>query len=100
MERPGTLARILTLAVLLGAVPVVLVSLPAGLRVPWHELEPLVWLGVLYAVLISACLGWLLWGWVNAVRGVATTAPLSALIRSGRKPDQCSLPATTTGACR
>lgn len=27
-------------------------------------------------MLVSAFLGWMLWGWVNAVRGVARTAPL------------------------
>ena len=33
-----------------------------------------------YAVLISAFLGWLVWGWINAVRGVARTAPLMYLM--------------------
>jgi len=31
-------------------------------------------------VLVSALLGWVLWGWVNAVRGVARTAPLLYLV--------------------
>ena len=35
---------------------------------------------MVYAVLISAFLGWLVWGWVNAVRGVARTAPLMYLM--------------------
>ena len=35
---------------------------------------------MLYAVLISAFLGWLVWGWVNAVRGVARSAPLMYLM--------------------
>ena len=30
--------------------------------------------------IISAFLGWLVWGWVNAVRGVARTAPLMYLM--------------------
>ena len=79
IERHGGIV-VMTYAVLLGAGPVVLASLPAGLQVRWNELEPLVWLGVLYAVLISAFLGWLMWGWVNAVRGVASTAPLMYLM--------------------
>jgi hypothetical protein len=35
---------------------------------------------VLWAVLVSAFLGWLVWGWINAVRGVARTAPLLYLM--------------------
>jgi drug/metabolite transporter (DMT)-like permease len=35
---------------------------------------------MLYAVLISAFLGWMVWGWINAVRGVARTAPLMYLM--------------------
>ena len=71
---------VMTYAVLLGSLPVVLVSLPAGLQVAWGELSPAVWLGTLYAVLISAFLGWMVWGWVNAVRGVARSAPLMYLM--------------------
>ena len=71
---------VMTYAVLLGSVPVVLTSLPAGLEVDWGELSAAVWLGLIYAVLISAFLGWLLWGWVNAVRGVARSAPLMYLM--------------------
>ena len=70
----------MTYAVLLGSAPVVLISLPAGLQVPWAQLSPAVWAGMLYAVLISAFLGWLVWGWVNAVRGVARSAPLMYLM--------------------
>jgi len=79
IERHGGVV-VMTYAVLLGSLPVVLVSLPAGLRVPWAELSPAVWAGTLYAVLISAFLGWMVWGWVNAVRGVARSAPLMYLM--------------------
>ena len=40
------------------------------------------------------------WSYCAAAGYALSTAPASALIRSGRKPDQCSFPATTTGACR
>ena len=43
-------------------------------------MRPIIWLGLCYAVLISAFLGWLVWGWVNAVRGVARSAPLMYLM--------------------
>jgi drug/metabolite transporter (DMT)-like permease len=71
---------VMTYAVLLGSAPVVLLSLPAGLQVPWTQLSPAVWAGMFYAVLISAFLGWMVWGWVNAVRGVARSAPLMYLM--------------------
>jgi len=79
IERHGGVV-VMTYGVLLGSAPVVLVSLPAGLQVHWAEVPPLIWVGMLYAVLISAFLGWLVWGWVNAVRGVARTAPLMYLM--------------------
>lgn len=79
IEKHGGIV-VMTYAVLLGSAPVVLVSLPAGLQVPWTELSPAVWAGVLYAVLVSAFLGWLVWGWVNAVRGVGRSAPLMYLM--------------------
>ena len=79
IERLGGVV-VMTYAVLLGSLPVVLISLPAGLQVPWSRLGPAVWAGMLYAVLLSAFLGWLVWGWVNAVRGVARSAPLMYLM--------------------
>jgi drug/metabolite transporter (DMT)-like permease len=79
IERHGGVV-VMTYAVLLGSAPVVLVSLPAGLQVPWTELSAAVWAGMFYAVLISAFLGWMVWGWVNAVRGVARSAPLMYLM--------------------
>jgi drug/metabolite transporter (DMT)-like permease len=79
IERHGGVT-VMTYATLLGSGPVVLLSLPAGLHVAWGEVSGLVWAGLLYAVLISAFLGWLVWGWVNAVRGVARSAPLMYLM--------------------
>ncbi len=79
IERHGSVT-VMTYATLLGSGPVVLLSLPAGLRVDWGAVAPLIWLGLGYAVLISAFLGWLVWGHVNAVRGVARSAPLMYLM--------------------
>ena len=79
IERHGGVT-VMTYATLLGSGPVVLLSLPAGLRVAWSDVSLGVWAGLLYAVLISAFLGWLVWGWVNAVRGVARSAPLMYLM--------------------
>jgi len=79
IERHGGVV-VMTYAVLLGSAPVVLISLPAGLQVAWAQLSLAVWAGMFYAGLISAFLGWLVWGWVNAVRGVARSAPLMYLM--------------------
>ena len=79
IERHGGVT-VMTYATLLGSGPVVLLSAPIGLDVEWGAVTPMIWLGLCYAVLISAFLGWLVWGWVNAVRGVARSAPLMYLM--------------------
>ncbi|CAN5790912.1 EamA family transporter [soil metagenome] len=79
IERHGGVV-VMTYATLLGSAPVVLLNLPAGLQVNWAEVTLPIWAGLLYAVLISAFLGWMVWGWVNAVRGVARSAPLMYLM--------------------
>ena len=79
IERLGGVT-VMTYGVLFGSVPVVLLSLPAGLAVSWGDIGWAIWAGTFYAVIISAFLGWLAWGWINAVRGVARTAPLMYLM--------------------
>ena len=79
IERHGGVV-VMTYATLLGSGPVVALSLPAGLAVDWTAVPLLIWAGILWAVLVSAFLGWLVWGWANAVRGVARTAPLMYLM--------------------
>ncbi|MEQ1805004.1 MAG: DMT family transporter, partial [Burkholderiaceae bacterium] len=79
IERFGGVT-VMTYATLLGSAPVVLVSLPAGLAVNWAQVSAAIWAGTLWAVLISAFLGWMVWGWINAVRGVARSAPLMYLM--------------------
>ena len=79
IERHGGVV-VMTYAVLLGSGPVVAFSLPAGLAVDWAQVPALIWAATLWAVLVSAFLGWLVWGYVNSVRGVARTAPLMYLM--------------------
>lgn len=67
-----------TLAV--GAPPLVLLTLPAFLAAPLAAVPAGVWLGMVWAVVVSAFLGWLVWVWVNSVRGVARSAPLMYLM--------------------
>jgi len=47
---------------------------------PWAQMGVLHWGLLLWASLVSAFLGWLVWGWVNETRGVARTAPLQYLM--------------------
>jgi len=67
-------------ATLLGSAPLVLLSLPAAVRVPWDAVPWIAWVSLSWSVLVSAFLGWIVWGWVNMVRGVARTAPLMYLM--------------------
>jgi drug/metabolite transporter (DMT)-like permease len=71
---------VMAYATLLGSIPVIAFSLPAGVAAPWADASPLVWAGLVWSVTVSAFLGWLVWGWVNAVRGVARTAPFMYLM--------------------
>ncbi len=79
IERHGGIT-VMTYATLAGSLPVVLLSLPAGLAVDWRAVPVAIWAGTLWAVIVSAFIGWIVWGWVNAVRGVARTAPLMYLM--------------------
>jgi drug/metabolite transporter (DMT)-like permease len=79
IERLGGVT-VMTYAVLFGSGPVVLFSLPAGMAVAWGDVAWATWAGTFYSVIVSAFLGWLAWGWINAVRGVARTAPLMYLM--------------------
>ena len=67
-------------ATLLGGVPILLLSLSGADDVAWASLSVWTWLGLLWSVVVSAFGGWLAWGWINAVRGVASTAPLMYLM--------------------
>ena len=79
MEKHGP---VLTMgyATLLGGLPVMLLSVPAGLDAPWSVLDFWAWVGLLWSILVSAFFGWLAWGWINTVRGVARSAPLLYLM--------------------
>jgi drug/metabolite transporter (DMT)-like permease len=79
MERHGP---VLTMgyATLLGGLPVLLLSMPEGLQAPWATLDFWAWVGLFWSIMVSAFAGWLAWGWINTVRGVARTAPLMYLM--------------------
>jgi drug/metabolite transporter (DMT)-like permease len=67
-------------ATLAGSVPVLATNAWAAWAAPWSALGAVDWFLLLWASLVSAFLGWLVWGWVNQQRGVARTAPLMYLM--------------------
>jgi drug/metabolite transporter (DMT)-like permease len=79
IQRHGGVA-VMAYATLAGSVPIVLLGLPAALAAPWGTLRAFDWGLLLWAALVSAFLGWLVWGWVNEQRGIGRTAPLQYLM--------------------
>jgi drug/metabolite transporter (DMT)-like permease len=79
IERYGGVV-VMTYALLSACPLVVIGTLPFALQVDWSVMSPALWTGLLWSTIVSAFLGWLIWGWVNAVRGVGRTAPLMYLM--------------------
>jgi drug/metabolite transporter (DMT)-like permease len=79
IQRHGGVA-VMAYATLAGSPLIVLLAAPVAWQAPWAQMDLLQWGLLAWASLVSAFLGWLVWGWVNAVRGVARTAPLQYLM--------------------
>lgn len=79
IQRHGGIA-VMAYATLAGSPLIVLAGIPAALATPWAALGPQPWFLLLWATLVSAFGGWLVWGWVNSRRGVARSAPLLYLM--------------------
>jgi len=79
MVRLGALP-VMAWATLLGSAPLIVTGAPIAAGVEWRTLPASIWVSLLWASLVSAFIGWLVWGWVNAVRGVARSAPLMYLM--------------------
>ena len=79
IERHGAVL-VMCYASLAATPPVLLYALPAALLTDWTAVTPALWLGALWAVVGIGFGSWLAWGWVNARRGVARTAPLIYLM--------------------
>ena len=71
---------VLSYTLLFGAPPLVAISLPSFLATDLSALSAGVWAAFFYSVVVSSFLGWLGWTWINAVRGVARSAPLQYLM--------------------
>ncbi len=70
---------VLAYTLLFSAPPILVVTLPAFLATPAAAYSPSVLLGLFWALVVSSFLGWLMWTWVNTVRGVARAAPFAYL---------------------
>jgi drug/metabolite transporter (DMT)-like permease len=79
IERHGGIV-VMTYALLLVSPLIVIAWMPVAVGVAWSELPLAIWVGLMWATIVSAFAGWLIWGWINAVRGVARTAPLMYLM--------------------
>jgi len=78
VERYGPLI-VLAYTLAFGAPPMVLISAPSLFTADLSALTPVVWLGLFWAIVLSSVGGWLVWAWVNHVRGIARSAPLMYL---------------------
>jgi drug/metabolite transporter (DMT)-like permease len=75
VQRYGPLI-VLAYTLLFGAPPMVLLSIPSIVNADLARLTPLIWLGLFWAIVLSSVGGWMVWAWVNHVRGIARSAPL------------------------
>jgi drug/metabolite transporter (DMT)-like permease len=71
---------VLSYTLLFSAPPILLLNYGSFIQIETAKLTPLVWLGMFWALVMSSFLGWLTWGWVNAVRGVGRSAPFNYLM--------------------
>jgi drug/metabolite transporter (DMT)-like permease len=78
VERYGPLI-VLAYTLAFGAPPMILISAPSMLTADLGRLTPMVWFGLFWAIVLSSVGGWLVWTWVNHVRGIARSAPLMYL---------------------
>jgi drug/metabolite transporter (DMT)-like permease len=60
--------------------PLMLLTGAAGFTTDWTALPAGAMLGLAWALVISSFTGWIVWGWVNRLLGVARTAPLMYLL--------------------
>jgi drug/metabolite transporter (DMT)-like permease len=71
---------VLSYTLLFSAPPILLWTLRGFLDTPASAYTASVWIGLFWALVVSSFFGWLMWTWVNAVRGVARSAPFAYLM--------------------
>jgi drug/metabolite transporter (DMT)-like permease len=71
---------VLCYTLLFSAPPILVFTFTSFMSTPAPAYTPSVWLGLFWALVLSSFCGWLMWTWVNAVRGVARSAPFAYLM--------------------
>ncbi len=71
---------VMTYTVTIGAIPALLLSLPALPSQDWSQVTRLGWSALAWSVVIAVYLAWTLWNWVIARLGVARTAVFLYLV--------------------
>lgn len=71
---------VLCYTLLFASPPILVWSAPGFLATPASAYTASVWTGLVWAIFVSSFCGWLMWTWVNTVRGVARSAPFAYLM--------------------
>ena len=71
---------VLCYTLLFSAPPILVWTAPAFLATPASAYTASVLIGLAFALVVSSFFGWLMWSWVNTVRGVARSAPFGYLM--------------------
>jgi drug/metabolite transporter (DMT)-like permease len=71
---------VLCYTLLFSAPPILIWTLPGFLAQPSSAYSVSVLFGLVWAIVVSSFFGWLMWTWVNTVRGVARSAPIAYLM--------------------
>jgi drug/metabolite transporter (DMT)-like permease len=79
VKRYGTLI-VLSYTLLFAAPPILALTVKSFVDLDPAQLTAGVWIGLFWALVVSSFCGWLMWTWVNAVRGVARSAPFNYLM--------------------
>jgi drug/metabolite transporter (DMT)-like permease len=64
----------------IGALPVILVTLPAALARDWSTVSGTAWASLAWTIVVPVYLAWSLWGWVIARNGVARASLFMFLV--------------------
>jgi drug/metabolite transporter (DMT)-like permease len=71
---------VLCYTLLFSAPPILIWTLPGFLATRPGAYSTSVLFGLVWAIVVSSFFGWLMWTWVNTVRGVARSAPIAYLM--------------------
>ena len=71
---------VLCYTLLFAAPPILVFTAGSFWQTDIRNLGAAVWLGLSWAIVVSSLFGWLMWTWVNTVRGVARSAPFTYLM--------------------